>query len=214
MMKTNRKWTVTAAALLLMAGGAGAAAAQQGGAPSGGMDHGQHHGGMSADTPSKGSEHGGAGHEGMGKGGCMMMGSGSGGMDHGAKGESGGMMMRHVCRTGEHVEGRLAYLKAELKLTDAQTPQWNAFADAFRASGQKVAQYCASLKEQSDKGKPSGILQQFGLMERNMTAHLEFVRAIKAAAEPLFGVLTEEQKKTADETMTGLMGLGMGMGKH
>jgi len=27
----------------------------------------------------------------------------------------------------------------ELKITEAQMPQWNAFADAFRASGQKMA---------------------------------------------------------------------------
>lgn len=48
----------------------------------------------------------------------------------------GGMPMRHegmdpgmmMCRMGEHVEGRLAYLKAELKITEAQMPQWNAFA--------------------------------------------------------------------------------------
>jgi hypothetical protein len=32
----------------------------------------------------------------------------------------------------EHVEGRLAFIKAELKITDAQQPQWNAFADAVR----------------------------------------------------------------------------------
>ena len=33
----------------------------------------------------------------------------------------------------DHVAGRLAFLKAELKITDAQLPQWNAFADALRA---------------------------------------------------------------------------------
>jgi len=34
----------------------------------------------------------------------------------------------------EHVEGRIAFLKTELKITDAQLPQWNAFADALRNS--------------------------------------------------------------------------------
>ena len=28
----------------------------------------------------------------------------------------------------DHVEGRIAFLKVELKITDAQMPQWNAFA--------------------------------------------------------------------------------------
>ncbi|PWC69723.1 hypothetical protein TSH20_08840, partial [Azospirillum sp. TSH20] len=31
----------------------------------------------------------------------------------------------------EHVEGRIAFLKAELGITDAQAPQWNAFADTL-----------------------------------------------------------------------------------
>src|SRR5690349_21579704 len=30
------------------------------------------------------------------------------------------------------IEGRLAFLKTELKITDAQTAQWNAFADVMR----------------------------------------------------------------------------------
>src|SRR5437868_2827142 len=33
-----------------------------------------------------------------------------------------------------HVEGRLAFLKTELKITDAQLPLWNAVADAIRAN--------------------------------------------------------------------------------
>ena len=41
---------------------------------------------------------------------------------------SGGMMgMMGMMGMGGHTEGRIAFLKAELKITDAQTPQWNAF---------------------------------------------------------------------------------------
>ena len=49
--------------------------------------------------------------------------------------EGGGMDMM----PGQHVEGRVAYLKAELGITDAQLPQWNAFADAMR-NGAKTMQ--------------------------------------------------------------------------
>jgi hypothetical protein len=216
----DRKLMTAVAAFLLVAGGAGVAIAQQGGGmPMGGMDHGGMGHGMGGmdhgSSGSEGTDHGGMGHGmgGMGHGGGMMMGHGMGGMDHGAMGRGGGMMMGHMmCRSAEHIEGRLAYLKAELKLTEAQATQWNAFADAFRASAQKTAQYCATLHEQTEKGAPSGVLAQLGLMERNMMAHLEEVRSIKAAAEPLFATLNEEQKKTAEETMKGLMGLGMEMG--
>ena len=40
---------------------------------------------------------------------------------------------------GQRVEGRVAYLKAELGITDAQLRQWNAFADAMR-NGAKTMQ--------------------------------------------------------------------------
>jgi hypothetical protein len=39
--------------------------------------------------------------------------------------EGGGMDMM----PGQHVEGRIGYLKAELGITDVQLPQWNAFAE-------------------------------------------------------------------------------------
>jgi hypothetical protein len=64
-----------------------------------------------------------------------------------------------------------------------------------------------------EKAAPHGLLEQLAHMERNMTIHLESVRAVRSAAEPLVATLTPEQKKVFEETMTGLMGFGMGMGK-
>jgi hypothetical protein len=49
-------------------------------------------------------------------------------------------------------------------------------------------------------------------MENHMADHLEIVRAQKAAIEPLFTALSEDQKKTASETLTGIMKVGMSMG--
>src|SRR6516164_4872740 len=37
-----------------------------------------------------------------------------------------------------YVEGRLAFLKTELKITDAQLPLWNAVADAIRANAKSM----------------------------------------------------------------------------
>ena len=36
-----------------------------------------------------------------------------------------------MCRADEHIDGQLAYLKTELKITSEQTPQWNVFADVI-----------------------------------------------------------------------------------
>ena len=40
--------------------------------------------------------------------------------------------------TIDHVEGRISFLRTELKITDAQTSAWNAFADALRANAKTL----------------------------------------------------------------------------
>jgi predicted lipid-binding transport protein (Tim44 family) len=52
------------------------------------------------------------------------MGGGAGGPMMGMMGRGGMMSMM----MGDRIEGRIAFLKAELKITDVQMPQWNAFA--------------------------------------------------------------------------------------
>jgi LTXXQ motif family protein len=175
---TMGKIKLAAAAVLIFTSGIAAAGAQ--GMP--GMMQG---GGM----PMK---HEGMGHEGM--------------MSHEGMGHEGmgpGMMM---CGMGTHIEGKLAYLRAELKITDAQMPLWNAFADAYRSNGQKRAQHCAAMKEHGGAMMPSDILDKLNMMEQHMTMHLESVRAIKATLQPLYAALSDEQKKTANEILKGPMG--------
>jgi hypothetical protein len=134
----------------------------------------------------------------------------AGGMDHGGM---AGMMRHMLCGVTEHVEGRLAYLKAELKLTDAQQAAWNTFADAYRATTQKTAKVCAEMDAAGpDHSMHKGVLGHLTMMEHHMSAHLDSVRGLKAAIEPLFAVLTEDQKKTADHVMAHIMGIGMSMG--
>lgn len=142
---------------------------------------------------------------GMMQGGGMM---GHEGMSHEGMGHEGmmgpGMMM---CHMGGHVEGKLAYLKAELKITEAQMPQWNAFADAFRANGQKMAQHCGMMKEHGGAMMSADVVERLNMMEQHMTMHLESLRAIKATLQPLFTVLSDEQKKTANDILKGPMGM-------
>jgi hypothetical protein len=159
----------------------------------GGMDHGAGGGGMA------GMSHGGGGMGGMGQGG--------GGM-------GGGMMQKMLCGVTEHVDGRLAYLKAELKLTDQQQAAWNTFADAFRASTQKTAKVCAANEAAAagggDHSMHHGVLGHLTMMERHMSDHLDSLRGLKAAIEPLYATLNDEQKKTADHVFTQVMEIGMG----
>jgi len=146
----------------------------------------------------------------MGKNGTPMMNMGSmmdGGMGQMMEampsGRGGSAMMPF-----EHMEGRLAFIKAELAVTDAQTPQWNAFADALRASSKAMHETMANMAT-AQREKPWTAADRTGAMVQMMTARLEGMKAVAAAEKALYAVLTDAQKETADDLLGGPM---MGMG--
>jgi hypothetical protein len=134
----------------------------------------------------------------------------------------------------QHIEGQLAFLKTELKITDAQSQQWNAYADALRANANRMHELMAEMMSSGMigqgmmmgnqgmmmQGKPGAMMQgQPGTMmslpdrlnwaEQHMASHMEMLQAIKRPTEQLYGVLSKEQKQTADQIL-GPMGM-MGM---
>ena len=52
----------------------------------------------------------------------------------------------------DHVEGRIAFLRAELKITDAQAPAWNGFAEALRANAKALGELRTSMTSQAGSG--------------------------------------------------------------
>ena len=113
----------------------------------------------------------------------------------------------------DHVEGRIAFLKAELRITDAQNGVWTAFADALRGSAKQMVELRVSL------GKPPaapGFAERLAMAEKGLSVRLENTRAIRASFIALDAKLTSEQKKMADELLASPMGLGgmMAMGER
>src|SRR5487761_1274171 len=51
-----------------------------------------------------------------------------------------GMMQMMMGQMSAHVEGRIAFLKTELKITMAQSPQWDKFAAALRANARRMTE--------------------------------------------------------------------------
>ncbi len=104
-----------------------------------------------------------------------------------------------------HVEGRLAFLKTELKITDAQLPLWNAVADAIRANAKTMGAMMSGGMMASRQTSP--LPDKLALREKMMSTHLEALRKFTAAVDPLYAVLSPEQKKTADQLLIGPMGM-------
>ncbi|WP_198368991.1 Spy/CpxP family protein refolding chaperone [Roseomonas rosulenta] len=125
-----------------------------------------------------------------------------GGMPMGAGMMGHGMM-------GEHVEGRIAFLKAEIGITEAQTAQWNAFAEALRANGRAMTELRAQMPQaaqQPTATTPALTLpQRLEQRERMATVHIEALHRLRAALTPLYTVLTEQQRQAADSLVMGMM---------
>ena len=102
-------------------------------------------------------------------------------------------------RPGQEIrysEGRLAFLKAELKITDAQTKAWDGFAAALRDNVAKLNEaYKVPDREAIQKMTPA---ERLGWYEKAVTARLDAVKRSRAAIEPLYASLSPDQKQTFD----------------
>jgi LTXXQ motif family protein len=112
----------------------------------------------------------------------------------------GGMMGGMRMMAGR-TEGRIAFLKAELKITDAQLPLWNAVADAIRANAK------SGMDMMEGMGMGGKLPDRLAAREKMLSARLAALRAFKSAVDPLYAALSDEQKKTADELLMSPMGM-------
>jgi alpha-D-ribose 1-methylphosphonate 5-triphosphate synthase subunit PhnG len=113
--------------------------------------------------------------------------------------------------TIDRVEGRIAFLRAELKITDAQADVWNGFAEALRTNARKLAAVRASMMQKPDDKQPpaSTLSARLDSQEQWLTARLDGLRAMKSAFAKLSEVLSDDQKKTASDLLAPHMGMGM-----
>ena len=114
------------------------------------------------------------------------------------------MMSAHSGMMASHVEGRIAALKTELKITEAQAPQWLAFADALRGTAKSME---AMQGQMMKAAAPSPLSARLARQEETLSAHLASVKALKAAFDPLYASFSDEQKKVADGIRIGPMGM-------
>ncbi len=113
-----------------------------------------------------------------------------------------GMMDAHPDRMGrmgmmptDHVEGRIAFLKAELGITEAQLPKWNAFADAMRAGAKAMR---GAMAPAMQAGAQPTLPARMDAMVAMTAARHDSLKATAAAGKALYDVLTDAQKKVAD----------------
>lgn len=102
-------------------------------------------------------------------------------------------------RAFERIEGQLAYFRTELRVTDAQMPQWNAFADAVRAQSARLRQ--AYTQAMQSAGQPASAPAQLERRAALLRVQLDTTQAMATATSALYAALSDEQKRLADELM-------------
>jgi LTXXQ motif family protein len=188
------RMSALAAALAIAAGTIGAAQAQ---------DQTQRQG------PPPGSMMGNSGPHGMTGNGSMgpeMMGRSS--MGPWMMGWGGGRAMCNAM-TG-HIEGRLAYLKAELKISDAQEALWNTYAATVGDNAKAMLSHCNAMMSQLN-GSTTSLPERLDQHVQLMAAQLDAMRAMNKALTPLYAALSDSQKQSADQIFSSPMGMMMGM---
>ena len=142
----------------------------------------------------------------MGQGGQGMMGGGmmgEGMMGPGMMSGMGAGMMMGQEDLKAMVEGRLAYVKTALSITEEQATAWKAYEDAARADVQSMQTVHQAMMTAMQSGSAIDRMQTHITM---MQARLDALKALKPAAETLYQALTPEQKKKAD-TLLGMSGM-------
>jgi hypothetical protein len=93
------------------------------------------------------------------------------------------------------VEGRLAYAKTLLGITDSQAAAWKAYADVSRANAQRLqAAQEVVLNAERTGSAIDRMHAQTGMME----AQLDAMKALQPATEALYKALTPEQRERTD----------------
>ena len=101
---------------------------------------------------------------------------------------------------GQLVDGRIAFLKAELKITPAQEAQWQQVATAMRENASALDQTIAARQ---NSGTMNAV-QRLEAREQFAKLHADNDARLLAAFKPLYASLSPQQQQMADKLL--LMG--------
>lgn len=127
-------------------------------------------------------------------------------------GQMGGMMTNQAAMSGmgmmrfDHIAGRIAFLKAELAITETQEQTWAGFASALQAAAAKVEPMQTKMTPAMVNGTasmPERLQAEASLLDARAAAMHDIVHA----ARQLYAVLTPAQRSKADALVAGPLGM-------
>jgi hypothetical protein len=122
----------------------------------------------------------------------------------------GGVMIGRSCpvtrmMTGMNTpafgEGRIAFLKAELGVTEAQTAVWNAYAEALKRNFENMKSMRQTLAASLEGRTP---VDRLDAHVAAMESRLEALKKLKPSLKTFYETLSPEQRRTANTILTGM----------
>jgi hypothetical protein len=105
-----------------------------------------------------------------------------------------------------HIDGHLAFIKAELKITQDQESLWSGYAAAARDNANAMIAHCTTMMSQRGSGSSKVSLpDRLDQHEQFMAAQLDALRSMNKALKPLYAALSDNQKQAADQLFWGSM---------
>ena len=108
----------------------------------------------------------------------------------------------------DRVEGRLAFIKAELKITEPQTSAWNELAASIRTTAKHHNERMQTVFSGAEEAKT--LPQRIEAQEQFIATRLDEIKQIKGSLNKLYDSLSDEQKKEADNVVLPMVGMSWG----
>jgi hypothetical protein len=110
-------------------------------------------------------------------------------------------MMGADGKVSAFIDGRIAFLKAELAITDAQKSAWDGYADATKRNLESMQGMVQTMKTVFDAKTP---MEHLDAHLAAMESRAKVLKDVKPALAKLYEALSADQKKKADEILTGM----------
>jgi len=101
---------------------------------------------------------------------------------------------------GQLIEGRLAFLKTELKITPAQEAQWQQYASVMRQNATSLDQAIANAR--LHRGTAMNAVERMEVREQFAKVRADNEARLLTAFKPLYASLSPEQQQVANALMT------------
>ncbi len=103
------------------------------------------------------------------------------------------------------LEGRLAFVKARLQITDAQTPLWNVYTEAVRDT-MRARQEAApganiGFGRRGGRAERPTLPERLDLRQRMLDVQAERFAAVEQTLRPLYSAMSDGQKEIAERVL-------------